>query len=105
MITIYVPKKNSRIWATIAKGSGIVGGEGEVPGMVVIYYEGNLYNAVNLNSYEERVKCAWGRMRTKYPTTAMAMVPAEELIQIGTLDDHDINITDQETLRDWLESR
>lgn len=40
----------------------------------IIYYEGNLYGASNLESYDERIKCAAGRAYTRYPTVAMSGV-------------------------------
>lgn len=45
----------------------------------VLYYEGNLHGAVNLNKWQERVMCAAGRLFTNYPTIAKSMLPAEQV--------------------------
>jgi hypothetical protein len=55
-------------------------------GQVVVYYEGNLYGAVNLGRYAERVRHAYWRMVENYPTVAMSVVPGEELAQVGWFD-------------------
>ncbi len=60
----------------IASGSGIVGVQRE--GGYRLYFEGNLNGAVNLNSLEERIQCAAGRLFTRYPTVAMTYVPQED---------------------------
>jgi len=47
--------------------------------MAMIYYEGNLYDAMNLNTYEERIACAAGRAHTRYPTIARSAIFKEDL--------------------------
>lgn len=93
--SIYVPVVGARLCAHIAPRSGVVGvrdGDG-----LFVYYEGNLNGASNLNTFEERVSCAAGRMFTNYPTTAcmrLWTLPGEneqgesihtigELLQVG----------------------
>lgn len=81
---IYVPVPGSRYAAIIAPGSGIV----VVPGTPnpIMFYEGNLYDAVNLRDPIERVICAFGRAATQAPTVAMmAVLPCDMtgLIRVG----------------------
>ena len=56
----------------IAQGSAIVAAPMGVTGdYVKVYFEGNLYRAINQHQYEERLVCAWGRLVFRYPTIAM----------------------------------
>ena len=79
---IVIPKQNSPFRATIKKGSGIV----MLPmddntNLQTIYYEGNLYGALNLYKYTQRIVCAANRAHTKYPTIAMSGVLPENVNQ------------------------
>jgi hypothetical protein len=80
-IAVYVPKGAAR-WL-IARGSGVVGSRRGPTERVTIDYEGNLYGAVNLACYANRVARAYYRHATDYPTVARAYVPPEELLQVG----------------------
>lgn len=90
--TICVPKKGSRLDQMIDPGSGIVGRtyiDHEGQKYIVIWYEGNRYNAINLHQIEERVACAAGRMFTRYPTAAMQVVmrgEEEDLVPVGSVE-------------------
>lgn len=81
---VLIPKKVM----TIAPGSGIVAAQKE--GMFHIHYEGNLYGAENLRTWEERLLHAAGRAYQNYPTTArMAMpesVALDHFLVVGKLD-------------------
>lgn len=79
-------------WAaeTIAPRSAIVGDgqdpePGVLPEMIVVYYEGNLHNAVNMVTYADRAMFAYWRMRDHYPTVAMMAVPRSQVVQAATL--------------------
>lgn len=78
---IYVPV-SAELQAAIEPKSGIVG-INKNDGNVLIYYEGNLHGASNLETYEERVKCAAGRMFTRYPTSAMRNANEADLMKVG----------------------
>jgi hypothetical protein len=67
---IVIPKKDSYFRRTIKKGSGIVMRTDPNFPIPVIYYEGNLYGASNLESFDERIVCAAGRAHKRYPTVA-----------------------------------
>jgi hypothetical protein len=83
---LYVPRPGSHAEAVIAKGSAIVGAFEDRQydsNRTLVYYEGNLYGAVNLNTFEERCDCAHGRMAQRYPTIAMASIENEDLVLVG----------------------
>jgi hypothetical protein len=87
--TIYIPTEAAGTRLQIAPGSGIVGLSRDNGG-VLLYFEGNLHNAENLRTYEERLACAAGRLFTRYPTVAKILLSREdverELIAVGTID-------------------
>ena len=56
---------------------------------MTISFEGNLYGAINLQGYEQRVEHAAARMITRYPTIAKALVPADDLVAVGTFSPRD----------------
>lgn len=76
----------------IARGSGIVSLPCPPPPWLKVYFEGNLYGAENLKSFEQRVMHAAQRCVHGYPTVACSNYNPEEryvglaLEQIGTLD-------------------
>ena len=84
---IVIPKSGTYFHKLITRGSGVVMISHEhhkdIP---CIYYEGNLYDAVNLRTYEDRIKCAAGRAHTHYPTIACSAILPEntrEFITVG----------------------
>ena len=83
-VPVFVPKGPLAI--KIRPGSGIVGGQILSSGRQMVYFEGNLYGARDLQRYVERVSLAYGRMLQKYPTVAKAAFAVEELVQIGEYD-------------------
>jgi hypothetical protein len=104
--TIYVPVPSSHLRNLIARGSGIVGTP-QGNGRVLIDYEGNLYGAENLKTYEERVYHAhdhhtWGAYG--YPTVARALVEAKELEPVGSFDPETktVQINEHGILDEWL---
>jgi pyruvate dehydrogenase complex dehydrogenase (E1) component len=99
-MNVYVPSKEHDLG--IALGSGIVGLPIE-NGFVKIYYEGNIYSAVNLHSFKERIQVAGYRMRDRCPTTAFNVVPNDYLVQVGVYDTESQTIfaKDQEAIDQW----
>lgn len=84
--TIYVPVAGSRLDHELIPGSGVVGIERN--GQLVLWYEGNLYGACNMHRIEDRIVCAFGRLATKYPTSAMRGLLDDErhdLIAVGEI--------------------
>lgn len=66
----------------IAPQSAIVASE-DTPH--IVYFEGNLFNAVNLQTYWERLKCAAGRLITRYPTSALQEIQPSDYTVLGYL--------------------
>lgn len=101
---VLVPVRESSAARLIASKSGVVE-DGE---RFIAYFEGNLYGAVNLTSYEERLRCAVGRLVNKYPTIACGRWPRAEFVIVGEYrvsDDfveHEIVVTDRATLDQWV---
>lgn len=81
--TAYIPAENSTMWKSlgILKGSGIVARQIDDGEMMKVYFEGNAYNACNLNTLEEKIICAAGRLMTNYPTIAFVVVNATDLLE------------------------
>lgn len=82
---ILKPKVGTPAAQCITANSGIVGvpAEDTVEKSYLVYFEGNLYNAQNLKTLEERIKCAAGRLAQEYPTIARGIFPMDEFDVIG----------------------
>jgi hypothetical protein len=87
-LAIYVPKPGFLAVhpETIAPKSAIVGGSFSVnePDLVLVDAQGNLNDAVNLRTFEERLNSAAGRHVTKYPTIARFAMKHFDLIEVGS---------------------
>lgn len=86
--TIYLPGPHCPLVAFLAPRSGIVGTPCDSDGeRHRIYYEGNLHRAVNLGKWAERVRCAAGRLFTRYPTAAFTLVEKDlaGLVAVGSV--------------------
>jgi hypothetical protein len=70
----------------------------------LVYFEGNMYGALNLGRYIERVSCAWGRMANKYPTAAMIAIARDHLIKVGEFESNTktLRIDNADALAKWL---
>lgn len=77
-LSIIIPKMTGTQHHFIQPGSAIVGYDPQnIPGTTLIYYEGNLFNIENLQTYWQRLLCAAGRCTQRYPTIARALFAAE----------------------------
>ena len=108
---IVIPKEKSPFASFIKKGSGVVMLDfKKANDLSSIYYEGNLYDAENLQSYEQHIKCAAGRAHTRYPTIAMCGVLQENMQEfniVGECDpDNEYNIKfkpgTMSIIKEWL---
>ena len=101
---IFVPKDG--VPHTLAAGSALVASiESSANDLILVYYEGNLYNAVNMRDYPSRVMNAADRQATRYPTSAVQGFKPEELIEVGRYDYHAkriTSLTNAAHLRAWL---
>lgn len=82
-VNVYVPVKSDQ--STIAKGSGIVG-EPVSDGKINIFFEGNIYGAENLKTFEDRVYMAASRFASCAPTVARGVFDQKDFIEIGVYD-------------------
>lgn len=84
--TVYIPRKNSRLANIVTPASAIVKSKPISDTSVMVYYEGNVYGAENIKTFEDKCLLAAGRAKDRYPTTALTIVPLEEVIDIGVYD-------------------
>jgi len=84
-LNVYIPV-NPEALTRIKKGSAIVANGQPRDGLVLAYYEGNLYGADNLHRFEEKLLHAAGRLVEKYPTVACSMLEVDQLLKVGTYD-------------------
>ena len=106
VLDVFIPAGEGP-WS-IDPGSGIVGTiepaiVGNDPDVLVVDYEGNRYNAVNIITYADRVAHAAGRHVTKYPTAARAWVSPGSMIQVGEFDPTTgvVTLTAERLVLDW----
>lgn len=108
MLLVLWPKPGTRAAGVIDPGSGVVTDptfdrlpdlvseddpfagvtaafDGRIKPYLLVYYEGNRYDAENLRLYEQRVLCAAGRCVERYPTMARGVFPREDFEVIGTV--------------------
>jgi hypothetical protein len=87
---VFRPKPGTWADQRIAKNSGIVGvirdGRDPRKRYVLVSFEGNLYGAIGLEKWEQRVMHAADRLATGYPTVARCIVPLDELETVGVVD-------------------
>ena len=111
MIAVYVPVSKVIVGSQpaklpIAAKSGVVGRPSDISPLAVdLWYEGNLYGAVNLGRYVERVRQAAGRMEQNYPTVAHMTAAEFMVVQVGEYDAEadEVLVTDPTRLAAWLE--
>jgi hypothetical protein len=104
VVSVYVPKADvaEEIALNICQGSGIVGfSMQEDDDSLVFYYEGNIYGAVNMVDWEDRVKNAYDRMATNYPTSALIYLEAAKFDMVGSTNGKTVTITDQAAVDRW----
>jgi hypothetical protein len=82
---IYVPADQAagKAPCDILLGSGIVGRSTKDGMHLEIWYEGNAHDALNLNTFAEKISCAAGRMSSHYPTSARAVVDSSQFVLVG----------------------
>jgi hypothetical protein len=107
LVRVYVPSPSAGpLVRRIARGSGIVGTPvGET--RIQIDYEGNLYGAENLRTWQDRVAHAADRHLTSYPTIARAMVAVPELVRVAWYDptSRAVNVFDHAAVAAWTSQK
>jgi hypothetical protein len=71
-----------------------------------VYYEGNTMGASNLVTWEQRVKCAAGRLFKSYPTIARSYLqdlPSDQFTNVGVVtDDYRIEVFNETAVEAFL---
>src|SRR3546814_10699409 len=83
---IYVPRCGSAAERIVASKSAIVGRPTANTEFVRCYFEGNLYGAMNLERFSDRLGAAGDRMRDAYPTTSVATFTSDSIVTVGASD-------------------
>lgn len=92
---VLIPKSNKHSF--IKKGSGIVAIDyGET---YLAYYEGNLFNACNLHTYEECVGMANDRLVYKAPTTSFCLMNKADMEVVGEVNNGIVSLFDSQSAR------
>ncbi len=101
---VLVPKlANQAIWAKLIKpGSSMVGFRTGGFDATVVYFEGNIYGAENLKTFEERAICSYGRMVMSYPTCAMCAEQIDSLEVVGYVTQHGLEIDETPAYLAWV---
>ena len=104
-LPIYIPSEDSMESSPLAPGTAIVGIKfvDESKTFVLGYYEGNIYNADNIKTFEDKCMFAAGRGVQKAPTTAFQLFNVNEIKQVGEYDytSHKANISDRDAVELW----
>ena len=79
---VFVPTGEHPATGMIAPGSGIVG-RPDGRSLTEIWFEGGIYEQVNMTSLADRVANAYDRMASDYPTVAKMVVPRDALVVVG----------------------
>lgn len=108
-LVVYVPAANCAAVPTIRRGSGIVGIPEPNEADVRVYFEGNVYGSVGMERLADRAAHAFDRLRSQYPTVAVARLPKTALVDVGTFDPWQGRITPRDAeaeraIADWLDA-
>lgn len=99
---LLVPKiEHQQKWSTIIKGGSAIVGYLVNSETIHAYYEGNLYNAANLKSYEERALCAYGRLAMRYGSIAQVAVSVDEFEVVGKLSPDCFDLQSTPSVKAW----
>lgn len=100
---ILAPKVEHQFkWLHLVKGGSAIVGFPVDPQHFVIYYEGNLYEAENLNSFKERAIVAYGRLTKRAPTIAFCRVDCSEFEVVGVVSSSAYNVMPTTAFTEWL---
>ena len=104
-LKLFIPSPDSTYYKVLAQGSALVGAPADArfgDGNVLVYYEGNIYGACNLETFADKAKCAAGRLITRYPTVAQVVLPREELIEVGFMEDgYSVTLVREDLIAAW----
>ena len=83
-LPLLVPKATLQAAHHLKKGSAVVAVK-RPSGLVIAYFEGNIYNASNITTFDEKALLAYGRMVQNYPTTAKMAIEIEDYEVVGSI--------------------
>jgi hypothetical protein len=102
-LDVYVPKLAAL--PAIQSGAGIIGSpRADHPDKLLIDYEDNRAEAINIRTYADRVLHAADRHLTGSPTSKRLLVDADDLLRVGTFDTRSgvVEVSDSQALESWL---
>jgi hypothetical protein len=100
---VFVPRADGEeaVVSALKNGSGMCG-FGNPDGSLMIYFENNRFKDSSLDSWQNKVFKAYGRMVTGSPTTNKLSCDAANVIQIGFVEGGEILVRDMPALMEWL---
>lgn len=103
---VYVPRETHCY--DIDPGSAIVATKSQRGNTEIkVYFESNRFGADNVHRFEEKCRQAAGRAATRYPTAAMMVIPADELIRVAEynlMQPDTITVLQGELMKAWVNS-
>ncbi len=102
-LDVYVPKLAAL--PAIQLGAGIIGSpRADYPGKLLIDYEDNRVEAIDIRTYADRVRHAADRHLAGSPTSKRLLVDADDLLPVGTFDTRSgvVEVSDSQALESWL---
>lgn len=97
-----IPKNQSLKTFPFNPGSAVVAfGITDHPERLMTYFEGNVYEWDNLNSFEDMAVSAYGRLVTSYPTVARSIVDANDYVAVGSVTFDGIEKHDSAEFIEW----
>ena len=83
-LALLVPKSQFQAHHDLKKGSAVVAVT-RPSGQVVAYFEGNIYGASNVKTFDDKAALAYGRLVQNYPTTGKMVIDPDEYEIVGSI--------------------
>ena len=83
-LSLLVPKTEFQAQHELKKGSAVVAVK-RPSGQVIAYYEGNIYGACNIVTFDDKAVLAYGRLVQNYPTSAKFVLDPDEYEIVGSI--------------------
>lgn len=106
-LVVLVPKPDTQPAKWIIPGSGIVTADSGDDAAVEVYYEGNRYGSSDMQTFEQKVHHAAGRLDAKYPTIARGRWATVDFEPVGVYrfsadwQERHLEIFNQEAVDRW----
>ncbi len=108
LFNVYIPKPDTHIANIISKGSAVIKAKPLTESLMLVYYEGNIFQASNVVTFSDKCRLAAGRATDSYPTTAMLVAREGDMTLVGRYDLEEHHFTlDEEKSTDfdaWCEA-